>query len=118
MNERRASYRRGAVLLLSCIGVLTTACGTATQVSIASLAADSERYAGTEVETQGVVVRFVDPSGPYFVLQDAEEHRVELSPGSSVSGDVGRHIDVTGQFSDSPKVGRVIKVERVSVTHT
>lgn len=95
--------------------LLASACGSApaTSVSLATLATNSQRYTGAQVSTRGVVQRFVDPSGPYFVLQDAQEHRVELLPSSRVSPDVGRQIEVTGTFNFSPDSGRFIDVQEV-----
>jgi hypothetical protein len=70
---------------------------------------------GRDVRTEGVVRRFADPSGPYFVLEDAEDNRVELSPASRVTGYQGRRVEVVGVFCFNQKRGRFIDVANVSI---
>lgn len=112
----RFTLRRPLIAVACGIALVTTlaACGSTEPVSLGALASNPDAYTGDQVSTHGVVQRFVDPTGSYYVLQDAQLHRVELRPASRVSGDAGREVNVTGSFTFSPDAGRFIDVESVS----
>lgn len=106
-----------AVFLVA-VATLTVGCRTSgtnpQSVSLAALATSEERYREEEVKTQGVVRRFSGPSGPYFVIEDAEHHRVQVLPASKVAGREGQRVAVVGTFGLSPTTGRVIHAHRVA----
>jgi hypothetical protein len=99
------------------VSLLAPACGPSQleAVSLARLVADQESYVGRDVRTEGVVRRFTDQSGPYFVLEDAEHNRVELVPAPRVAAYQGRRIDVDGVFGFKPTRGRFIEVGNMSI---
>lgn len=105
-------------VLPALIGVvlLASACGIhqPVSVSLGSLAANQGSYQGQEVRTEGLVQRFTDPTGPYFVLEDAQQDRVEVLPAARMAGFEGRRVEVTGKFGVNETIGRYIQVERVS----
>lgn len=106
-----------AVATVVTVSLLAPACGPSQPeaVSLAKLVADQESYVGRDVRTEGVVRRFTDPSGPYFVLEDAEHNRVELLPASRVAAYQGRRIEVDGVFGIEQTRGRFIEVGNVSI---
>lgn len=76
---------------------------------------EQDQFLGAEVRTRGTVRRFVDARGPYFVLEDLEQDRVELLPASLIMPYLGARIAVDGRFGLDDQVGRFIRVERVTV---
>jgi len=116
--------RRGlsALAALSIVALLVAGAWSLTRggstdpaaVSLAQLAADTEAYAGHEVQTHGVVRRFVDPEGSsYYVVEDGVPNRVEIEPASAASPYVGQQVTVRGQFHFDDQQGRVIVVDRL-----
>lgn|SRR5487761_1118695 len=98
------------------LALLVAACGVPSRpVSLASLAADQASYQGQEVTTQGVVHRFTDPTGPYFLIEDAADNRVEVVPAAEIAKYEGRQVAVTGKFDFVPNTGRVIHIHHVSL---
>lgn len=100
------------------LALLAPACGTRQPpfVSLATLAADQESYQGKQIRTTGLVERFTDPSGPYFVIEDAAHNRVEVLPASRMAEYEGRRIEVTGRFDFNHTIGRFLRVEQVSIS--
>ncbi len=84
-------------------------------VSLVTLTSDQDAYRGAVVTTRGTVRRFIDPSGPYFVIEDPDRNRVEVLPTSSVAPYVGRRVEVTGTYDVDQSVGRFIRTDRVEV---
>lgn len=84
-------------------------------VGLADIVREQHQFLGAEVRTQGTVRRFVDASGPYFVLEDSEQDRVELLPASLIMPFLGARIAVDGRFGFDDHEGRFIRVERVTV---
>ncbi len=101
------------VAAVALLGIVLAGCASPHR-SLADLVAHQETYDGRVVTTSGTVRRFEDPSGPYYVLEDADGNRVEVTPASSVEGRVGEVVSVTGRFSIEPMQGRVIAVDSVS----
>ncbi len=112
--RRRIAPRRHWAGGLLALCVLVAACGTPVAASLAALARHQQSYAGEEVSTAGTVVRFHDPSGPYFVLQDSHQDRVEVRPAWRVAADLGRRVQVIGRFTIDASNGRVIEVTSVA----
>jgi hypothetical protein len=106
-----------AVAVVLASAVLAAACAgrQPASVSLASLAAHQQSYRGKQVTTQGVVRRFADATGTYFVVEDAEHDRVEVLPASRMAAYQGRRVEVTGRFGVDQTTGRFMQVERVSV---
>ena len=71
------------------------------------------RHSGELVRTSGVVRPFRDASGTYYVLEDADNNRVELLPARSVADYAGRSITVVGTFAASDTTGRALTVRSV-----
>ncbi|HZD75048.1 MAG TPA: hypothetical protein VE776_14375 [Actinomycetota bacterium] len=104
-----------AVAVVLAAAVLAACAGRRpASVSLARLAADQEAYRGEQVKTQGVVRRFTDTAGSYFVIEDAEHDRVEVLPASRMARYQGRRVELTGRFGVGQTTGRFIQVERVS----
>lgn len=105
------------VLAIPGLTLLAPACGTRqpTFVSLATLATHQESYQGKEIKTMGVVKGFMDPSGPYFVIEDASHNRVEVLPVSRMARYQGQRIEVTGRFDFNNTIGRFLQVEQVSI---
>lgn len=119
MTIRGAPSRRLVPIVWMMLGVALFApgCGTKqpTSVSLAALASDQENYQGEEVRTQGMVRRFTDPSGPYFVIEGAHQDRVKVVPASLMVKYEGRRVEVIGTFHVNQAVGRLIRVKRLSI---
>jgi len=113
MGQRSTAQALAAVGLL--LGVLLAGC-SAPHHSLAALTEHQDAYDGQAVSTSGTVRRFEDPSGPYFVLEDEDGNRVEVTPANDVSGYVGQTVSVTGRFRVDPQLGRLITVETVSAS--
>lgn len=109
---RRALWAALAGLVVAAIAA---GCGSpARSVSLASLVADQQTYQGQVVTTEGVVQRFGPTTKPYFVIADAADNRVEVTPASSIARYAGRRVRVTGRFDFVAGTGRVIEAQRVS----
>jgi hypothetical protein len=109
--------RRGLVTAV-CAGVLvgSFACTRTSEthtIDLAGLVSRQQDFAGDEVRTSGTVTRFVDAAGTYYVLQDAQQDRVELLPPSKAGAFDGRTVTVTGRFHVSSSIGRFIRVELI-----
>ena len=104
-----------AMVLASALLAAACAGSRPVSVSLAGLAAHQEDYKGKLVTTRGVVRRFADTAGTYFVVEDAEHDRVEVLPPSRMARYQGRQVQVTGRFGVNQTVGRFVRVERVSL---
>ncbi len=95
---------------------MVPACGAddPAEVSLQILAREQESWIDDEVVTEGRVVRFRDPDGAYYVLEDDLQNRVALSPGNGAAPHLGESITIVGVFDVDPDIGRVIRIQRIS----
>lgn len=116
-SDVRSTALIWALSVMLGMALLIPACRTRSPaaVSLATLAAAQESYLGRRVRTEGVVRRFIDPSGPYFVIEDANRNRVALIPAPRVAAYRGRRVEVIGTFEFNQTLGRFIDVEDVLV---
>jgi hypothetical protein len=114
-GRRPYRTRAGWAGALLFVAALLAGCGPARH-SLGQLAAHQEAYDGQEVTTSGTVRSFEEPSGTYYVLEDAFDDRVELTPADRVADLVGKTVTVTGRFSVDPAQGRVIAVDSVEAS--
>lgn len=106
---------RAAALLLSCAALIASDCGgPGPLVSLSRLVADQSAYAGHQVAVRGTIVAFNDASGPYFVIQDNHQDRVEVFPRSWIAPYSGRTVTVAGTFHVDQTTGRWIQLRSVS----
>jgi hypothetical protein len=105
---------KAAVSLLLAI-VALGACAGVRNVSLEELATEQEQLAGETVRTSGIVRRFTDPDGaPYYVLEDAADNRVLLSPPDAVARYEGQALAVVGTFEVSATLGRLLHVQSLA----
>lgn len=99
------------------LAAAAVACGGPRTVSLEALTWDTDRYAGSEVTTSGVVVEFTTDDGAtqrHYVIQDADANRVQLVPGEAAEPHVGQTVEVTGSFDFDPDRGRLLEVETIA----
>ncbi len=84
-----------------------------TTVSLAELASRQGAYEGRQVEVAGTVRAFDDRGGTYYVVEDAEAHRVGVRPGGIVAPYLSKRVRATGRFDIDPAAGRFIEVTRI-----
>lgn len=80
------------------------------------LASEMDAYDGQEVTTHGLVSEFDEDDGAlarHFVVQDAEDNRVQLLPDEQAEPHVGSMVEVVGEFELDPQRGRLLHVESI-----
>jgi hypothetical protein len=87
--------------------------GPPTTVSLAQLVSREGEYAGRRVEVSGTVRAFDDRGRTYYVVEDAEAHRVALRPSDVVAPYLSKRVRATGTFDLDPAAGRFIRVTRI-----
>jgi hypothetical protein len=120
MAWRHASWQWAVSLNVTCLvaAAAVAACSSGGSqarrtVSLGQLAADQEGYSGDTVSTSGVVRKFSDSSGAYFVLEDTDQNRVELEPAEIASPFDGQTVRVSGHFDFSSESGRRIEISSI-----
>ncbi len=83
------------------------------QVNPEDLSDRQEELDGVTVETSGVVRRFDDIGGTYFVVEDDARNRVRVEPAERFMDSVGDRVVVIGRFDWDEERGRRIEVTRV-----
>jgi hypothetical protein len=97
------------------VAALAAGCGGHSALSLAQLASNQDAYVGKEVSTAGVVEEQTNADGShYYVLADQQQDLVALLPSSRVRRYRGLRVHVRGRFSVDPRVGRLIRVERIA----
>lgn len=122
LNRAAICGRCWAAALLACAMGFAASCSSSPsassapiRVTIAELVAYQSAYVNKTVATSpGVVTRFSDSGGTYFVLQADAQDRVALRPSAKVAGYVGRSVRVTGRFGFDPNAGRYIEVSSIT----
>lgn len=124
MTIRRFAGHASLLVLL----VLLGACGLfgPESVQLRELAIHAEDYDGTTVETVGLVREFgaageEDDDGDdgdvvhHFVIEDADQNRVEVLPPEAAEPFVGQPVRIVGEFDFDPNRGRAIHVEEITL---
>lgn len=109
-----------ACLLALPVGLLAalslTGCGSDADkpqpATLAVLTANSSAHDGQSVATSGRVRSFDEPR--HYWIEDIDLNRVEIKPHELIAPHLGKEVDVIGDFSFSPKAGRLLQVESVS----
>ena len=108
---------RGVFVALLITGAFAAACGgddRPAEVTLAELTMNQERYADREVVTSGIVRRERVRGGDrLYVLTDAQQNLVALSPSAGASAHTGKTVTVTGVFQLDPQQGRVLRFEQI-----
>jgi hypothetical protein len=88
-------------------------------VSLAELSARQGAYEGRVVETEGTVRAFDDAEAGhrYYVIEDAEAHRVGIRPADVAAPHLSRQVRLSGTFGVDPREGRFIVVARIAPLH-
>ncbi len=113
------SITRSVQSLVAAITVAAiAACGSTspTDVTLAALAAEQERYDGRTVTTEGTVtaIRDAPADEPYYVLQDQSRNRVRLVPADVAQPHDGDLVQVTGTFRFIADRGRELQIEEIT----
>jgi len=86
-------------------------------VSLARLAADQDAYVGKQVTTSGRGEKQAGANGTaYYVLADAQQDLVILTPSRAANRYVGQAVTVSGRFGLDPHAGRLIDVASIAVS--
>jgi hypothetical protein len=111
--------RRRNTLLIPALALLSLAACAPFQrgpaaVTLAQLAAKQEDYDGRQVRTNGQVHKLQDVRGPfYYVLEDTDQHDVELQPAETAARYEERSVTVTGEFHFTERTGRSITIQTI-----
>ena len=85
---------------------------------LARLAENQDAFVGKDVKTSGRVETQTNVDGShYYVLTDAAQNLVVLVPARRVRRYTGRAVSVSGRFGLDPRVGRLIRIATLTVTH-
>lgn len=106
--------------LLGVVTALLAACGAPAQVALPELVHDTESFDGRVIVVQGVVRAFGAPNTrvqPHFVIQDADDNRVQLLPGDAAEPHVGSAVEVTGTFEFDDERGRLLTIDTIESQH-
>lgn len=104
--------------LVAVVGLAVVACGSddgagSGLVTLAELSDRQESYDGLVVATSGVVVRFEDHGGVYYVIEDDAHNRVRVEPADRFTARVGDQVVVTGRFAYDETRGRTLTATQV-----
>lgn len=117
MNSRPPRRPRRPLVRVCLAALLVlAACGGPRGVSLTELAVNADYYDGRDVAASGVVLEFGDEEGPiehHYVIQDADQNRVELRPHELVAPHVGSAVEVVGEFDYDEDRGRVLHIDTI-----
>lgn len=83
------------------------------RLDLAELSDRQEDLDGATITTSGVVVRFEDTGGVYYVIEDVTHNRVRVEPAERFADLVGDQVVVTGRFAFDETTGRTLEVTDV-----
>ena len=115
-NRRPCRARHHAVRACLAALLVLAACGGPRGVSLTELAVNADYYDGRDVAASGVVHEFGDEDGTiehHYVIQDADQNRVELLPHELVAPHVGSAVEVVGEFDYDENRGRVLHIDTI-----
>jgi hypothetical protein len=83
-------------------------------VPLKTLVSSQAEYEGQLVETQGTLRSFTERGDAYWVIEDADGHRMGVRSTQTASFHPGERVQVTGTFHFDPREGRFIAATRIT----